>query len=432
MHTPRFQLPNPDESPNSLKNQTLILRCMQDPLHVVMKDPNNFELGVLMRHVGVSLPFTVVRMIVESLRDDTPIDRGALSFVAEISKASVEEATSLVWNNGKPELTRYVVISSLPDEQESQTTESSRDFSPDRFQLTIDKTSKGEIEVALGWENGDCAESLDSLNERWKRMNALYKELGKDPLPWDLLPHASERETGSHDDEYPFQGLTMVAYPMDPDVILQDLNIEERTKREEDHEGNGNHHDHDRDDGDESDDAWGLFHGVDTGESPDSDDENETPTSTLEDEEASEYPAMPGDDLTIIDPTSRQLYSIAKLSSMPVSKELINEIMQTTREGAQLTPARFASVPADIREQICVHQRGTFILNGSMTETHRYALDEVDLNKPTMFCMNLYYQRPSSPKKEGILKSVLHWEQFSPNADVPNWDRIVDIARRRG
>ena len=433
MLTPRFQLPDPDESPDSLKNQTLILRCMQDPLHVAIKNPSDGELEALLRQVPASLPTGALHMIIESLRENTPLDRGALSFIAEVSKATVEEATSLVWNDGKPELTRYVVISGLGEEPESDGPNSSQGFAPDNFQLTIDRTGTGDIEVALGWENGDCAESLEALNDRWTRMNEVYKSLGREALPWDLLPHAIERSAQSHDDEYVFEGLTMAAYPMDLDVILQDLETEERLRQEDVQEASGHHHDDARDD----DDEWGLFQGVNTGEAPDDDEhaadfEDDSRSQSDEGQDGSDALIMPGEDLTIIDPTSHQLTSIAKLSSMPVSRQLIEQLMQATREGAPLQPDKFKFVSAKIREQICLHQRGTFILNGSMTETQRYSLDEVDLNKPTMFCINLTYQTPSTPQPDGVLKSVLHWEHFLPDYDVPNWDKIVDIAKRQG
>ena len=428
MPTPRFQLPFPDESPDSLKNQTLILKCLQDPLHIVLKNPTPFEQDMLLRHVRAQLPAATLGMIIESLRNDTPLDRGALSYVAELSKVTIEDATSLVWNKGTPELTRYVVISSLADDRESENSEESRHFSSDRFQLTIDKLASGDIEVALGWENGDCAESLDSLNQRWQQMDSVYTSLKRPTLPWDLLPIAVEREEGSHDDEYVFEGLTMVAYPMSPDVILQDLESEERNKREGAHDES-----RDADENDDREDEFGLFEGVETGEAPDDDDdlEDNLAHDTSAPDADEESLAMPGDDLIIIDPSPVQLTAIAKLSSMPVSKEFIQRVMMATYEAAPITTSRFETIPTKAKEKVCVHTRTTYILDGSLTESRRYSIDECDLNKPTMFRIDLSRHKSSTPGKPDVLKGVLHWEHFTPECEVANWDRIVEIARRR-
>jgi hypothetical protein len=430
MHTPRFQLPFPDESPDSLKNQTLILKCLQDPLHVVIKNPTDFEQEMLLRPVGAQLPASTLGMIIESIRNNTPLDRGALSHVAEVSKVKIEDATSLVWSKGIPEVTRYVVISSLVPEGDDPHSENSHHFSSDRFQLTIDKLPSGDIEVALGWENGDCAESLDALNQRWRKMDAVYHSLKRPTLPWDLLSTATERAKESHDDEYIFEGLTMVAYPMSPDVILQDLEGTQQNKHESARE---NSQEHDEDEDDDNDDPFGLFNGVHTGEAPDPDDEPEDDAvDTRESAEttAESELAMPGDDLTILDPTPGQLTAIAKLSGMPISKDLVQRLMMTTYEGAQLTPMRFESVPAKTKEKICVHSRTTYILNRTFSDSRRYSIDECDLNKPTMFTIDLSREKATSPGRAEILKSVLHWEHFTSDCEVKNWDRIVEIARK--
>ena len=415
MLTPRFQLPDPNQSPDSLKNKTLILRCQQDPLHVAIKNPTPPQLEALLRHVNASLPSSIVGGLVESLRNETPINRGDMSFVAEVSKATIEEATSLVWNKGQPELTRYVVISSLSEDRDTDDADDThKRFSGDRFQLTLDRTSDGHVEVALGWENGDCAESLESLNARWKKINEVYQSLEKPSPPWDLLPHATERAKGSHDDEYVFEGLTLVAYPMDPDVILEDI----QDSREHEPDIAAGH-----DDDDEPEDEFGLFKGVTTGESPHVDEEEE--------DDGDARPESPGDDLTIIDPTPTQLTKIAALSSMPVTKDLIQRLMMLTYENGPITAERFEKVPSKVRESICVHRRATYILDGSLTESTRYSLDECDLNKPTMFTINLSSQKSTNPGQPNFLKSVLHWEFFSPECDVANWERIVAIARKR-
>ena len=438
MSTPRFQLPNPDESPNSLKNQSLILRCLQDPLYVVIKNPTPQQLAVLLRHVQASLPLATVGMIVESLRNETPLDRGALSYVAEKSKAAIEEGTSLVWHEGNPDLTRYVVISSPSEEQQhSEDEESSRTFSGDRFQLTIDRTDSGDVEVSLGWENGDCAESLESLNERWKRVNRVYIELDKEVPPWDLLPHAIERNHKNHDDEYTFDELTLVAYPMDPNVILQDLHDEKKGA------GTRERDDSDLDeDGDEPDDPYGLFTGAQAEEAPDVDSEEadgernaKTTSSGLKnsrtDEDDAEDLVMEGDDLTIIDPSPTQLNRIAQLSSMPMTRDIVERVINLTKENGLITVAGFDNLPAHISSALCIHRRATYILNGSLSETSRYSLDENDLNKPTMFTINLFRQRATSAGQADQVKSVLHWECFSPDCTVANWARIVEIARKR-
>lgn len=429
MPTPRFQLPFPDESSNSLKNQTFIPKCLQDPLHVVLKNPTDFEQEMLLRHVGAQLPPATLGMIIENVRNNTPLERGILSHVSELSKVKIEDATSLVWNKEVPEVTRYVVISSIPEGQETSQSDALRHFSSDRFQLTIDRLASGDIEVALGWENGDCAESLESLNQRWRRMDSVYHSLQRPSLPWDLLPIATERAEGSHDDQYIFEGLTMVAYPMDPDVIVQDLEAEERDKRES---ARHSSEERDEDDDDDLEDEFGLFEGVHTGETLDADDEPEGEgTNTLESAEGDEEEglSMPGDDLVILDPTPNQLTAIAKLSGMPVTRELVQRLMMTTYEGAPIAPARFTSLPAKVRESICVHSRTTYTLNQTFSESRRYSIDECDLNKPTMFTIDLTRLKSSQPGRADVLKSVLHWEHFTPDCEVPHWDRIIEIAR---
>jgi hypothetical protein len=225
---------------------------------------------------------------------------------------------------------------------------------------------------------------------------------------------------------------------MNEDVILQDLSRDERGRRaDQDEVDEDPFRDNEADDDDE--DPFGLFTSARDGveQEPGSVSDLYLPSSSdyTDDDEfedsASETHPYPGEDLTILDPTARQLTTIAQLSSMRITKDLAEHLLQMARTHAPLTAQDFEFVAPSIREPLAFHHRVTYTLQGSFSEAHRYSIDEFTLNKPTMFSINLFRQPALTKDSADFVKGVLHWEMFSDDADIPNWDRILKVAKER-
>jgi hypothetical protein len=102
-----------------------------------------------------------------------------------------------------------------------------------------------------------------------------------------------------------------------------------------------------------------------------------------------------------------------------------------TREKAPIVPQDFEHLAPTVREPLAIHRRATYLLEGSFSEAHRYSIDEYTLDKPTMFSIDLFRQPALTHDSSDFVKGVLHWEIFTSDADIPNWDRIVRAAKER-
>jgi hypothetical protein len=439
MFTPRFQLNDPNEPSNSFKNLNLIPRCLQDPLFLTVKNPTPAQQNTLLQQAGAVVHHGVFDMIATALKNGTELDRNFLSIIAETGKVIIEEATSLVWNEGGPELSRYVVIKRLsPDDSETEYLNESEEefFSGDLFQLTIEISKKGEVEATLGWENGDCVESHESLISRWQKIDSVFRELKTEPPGFDLLPYAVAHSDTRNDDEYNVNGITLVCYAVEADVIVQDLDREGwASQNDPDDDDDERSHDDDED----QEDEFGLFSSsqadVEGKELSLSDLHAPSARGYLSEDEASgdtqSSAPFPGEDLTIIEPTPGQLSTIAKLSSITIPRKLAGQLLEMTRTKAPVRPEDFDYLESGIREPLAIHRRVTYTLEGSFSEAHRYSIDECEFNKPTMFSIDLFHQPALTRDSSDLVKSVLHWEIFSADADIPNWDRIVKAAKDR-
>ena len=442
MSTPRFQLNDPNEPSNSLKNLNFIPRFLQDPLFITIKNPTAAQQATLLDEAKAVIHPEAFHMIASALKNGTELDRNLLSHIAETGRVVIEEASSLVWNKATPEVSRYIVIRRLvPEESDMDLRDNQNSpelFSGDLFQLTLEHNGRGELEATLGWENGDCAESHQSLIRRWEMVDTVFRRLKMAPPPLDLLPCAAAHSDNRGDDEYNINGVTLVCYRINEDVILQDLSGDERGRRADQDEGAEERlRDNEPDDDDE--DPFGLFTSARDGveQEPGSVSDLHLPSSSdytdgneFEDGVSESYP-YPGEDLTILDPTARQLTTIAQLSSMRITTDLAEHLLQMARTHAPLTSQDFEFVAPSIRDPLAFHRRVTYTLQGSFSEAHRYSIDEFTLNKPTMFSINLFRQ-PALTKDSGdFVKGVLHWEMFSDDADIPNWDRILKVAKER-
>ncbi len=170
MHSPRFTFPHPEESPNSLKNRSLIITCLQDPRRVELKVPTIRDAEKLISHIGASVHPGVLAMAWDSLRENKPLDKGLISLTTPTSRATIEERETLVWHDSQSTVCRELTIrrlsreeGSMSAQEESNCHDQAEDF---HLEVTLSRTEAGEVCVGVQWEDGAEAESITSLNKR--------------------------------------------------------------------------------------------------------------------------------------------------------------------------------------------------------------------------------------------------------------------------
>jgi hypothetical protein len=436
MHSPRFTFPHPEESPNSLKNLNLIITCLQDPRRLELITPTIRDAEKLISHIGASVHPGVLAMAWDALRENKPLDKGLISLTSPTSRATIEERETLVWHDDTSTVCREITIRRLAPTEGSMSVaeESNCHDAGDHFHLevTLSRTDTGAICVGVQWEGGSEAESMASLNKRWEKIQGVFTLLGEECAPWDLLPFAVEKSDRDDDDTYKFQRVRLYATLFPAELVELELKQEREAQARAEREDSD-----DRDtERDEDDETWGDSSYTSEFER-DEDDEVEANDDEFEEGDSLPYSSQihtPDQSLTILNPTPSQISRIANLSQMPLTPEIIEEVMAFTRKGSPLMPEAFEGHSSRALRDLAIHRRTTFTMDRSLSTTHFYDLVTYtaaeDLPDPSL-AISLSVERLPLPGEEPFIKSLFEWTAFCEVAKIENWDRILRIAKDR-
>lgn len=409
MSSSRFSTSGPRGGQPELSS--LVLKCQQDPLDVILTDPTSDQLETALSHVGVSLHNAALDMTAEAISRDLPLDESVLSEVALTSNATIEERHTY----SGTEVVREIIVRRLPFSDEGEEVDREVDehgmiFVDERsLELRLAINSDDKLEASLSWENYDCSDSLNTLLDRWKRIDELFHALGKPELPWDISPFLKATSPDEGDDRYAFNGVTLCAYPADPEVIL------DYTDQKQWADPNDSSFDNDEEEKDEE---------YYTNSSEDDD--------SFEDQQSSDQDVshrQPGDEIVIINPTARQLAKIANLSSAPMTKEVFEAVLSAIHQKRPFNAKSLANVSQDVLSKMSVHVRHTYHLEQGLTDSVSVHVDETDMAKPILFSVSLSNQESTIFGESDRIQAVLNWEQFSATATVKNWGKIVETSQ---
>ena len=440
MHSPRFTFPHPEESPDSLKNLSLIITCLQDPRRVELKVPTIRDAEKLISHIGASVHPGVLAMAWDSLRENKPLDKGLISLTTPTSRATIEERETLVRHDSQSTVCREITIRKLSPEEgsmsvaeESNCHDQAEDF---HLEVTLSRTEAGEVCVGVQWEDGAEAESITSLNKRWEKIQEVFKVLGEQCAPWDLLPFAVEKSDKDDDDTYVFPKVRLYATLFPAELVEHELEQEREAQARAEREKS-----EDRDtESDEDDERWGdsTYSSEverDEDENKEADDEDlDEGESRDTDDPYTAQPYTPDQSLTILDPTPLQISTIANLSRMPLTNGIIEEVIAFAKKGSPLMPEAFEGHSSQVLNDLAIYRRTTYTMERSLRTNHSYgfithtALE--DLPDPSL-SISLTLERLPLPGEEPFIKSVFEWTIFSEIAKIENWDRILRIAKER-
>lgn len=440
MHSPRFTFPHPEESPGSLKNLNLIITCLQDPRRLELITPTIRDAEKLISHIGASVHPGVLAMAWDALRENKPLDKGLISLTTPTSRATIEERETLVWHDDTSTVCREIAIRRLSPMEGSMSVaeESNCHDTGDHFHLevTLSRTDTGEICMGVQWEGGSEAESIASLNKRWEKIQAVFTLLGEARAPWDLLPFAVEKSDRDDDDTYVFPKVRLYATLFPAELVEHELEQERQAQARAERE---RQEDWDTE-SDEDDESWkdSSFSSEFERDEDDgveaNDDECEEGDSLHREDPYPSHIHTPDQSLTILNPTPSQISKIANLSQMPLTPEIVEEVIACTRKGTPLMPEAFEGHSSRALRDLAIHRRTTFTMDRSLSTRHSYDLVTYttadDLPDPSL-AISLSVERLPLPEEEPFIKSVFEWTAFSEVAKIKNWDRILRIAKDR-
>lgn len=438
MHPPRFTFPHPEESPDSLKNIDLIITCLQDPKRLELRNPTLREAEKLIAHIGASVHPAVISMIWEALQENKPLERSPISLTTPTSKGVIEERETLLWNNDQSSVCREVRIARLAPEEDSLTFNDATDrcgsFTESFLHVNLSRSPTGEISLALEWEGGQEAESTASLNHRWEKIREVFKLLGEDPPPWDSRPFAIEKTDRYDDDIYVFGGIKLFAALFPAELVEHELEQEREAQARAQEEADA--YSTERDDDTEDWGSASFSSELKEDDESNIDDQGEPPHNISKGEDPyGSNSCTPDHSLTILSPTSRQITTIANLSRMAVTKEIVEEVLALTTKGSPLMPEAFEGHAASALNDLSIQRRTIFTMHRGLKTTHSYALDihtaADNLPDPTLSII-LSHEKFPIPGESSFIKSIFEWTLFSELATIKNWDKILRIAKERG
>jgi hypothetical protein len=260
--------------------------------------------------------------------------------------------------------------------------------------------------------------------------------LGEECAPWDLLPFAVEKSDRDDDDTYKFQRVRLYATLFPAELVELELDQEREAQARAERENSD-----DRDtESDEDDETWSdssytseFEQDEDDGVGANDDEFGEGDSLHGEDP----YPSQthtPDQSLTILNPTPSQISRIANLSHMPLTPEIVEEVLAFTKKGSPLMPEAFEGHSSRALSDLAIHRRTTFTMDRSLNTRHSYDLVTYTaaeaLPDPSL-AISLSVERLPLPGEEPFIKSFFEWTAFSEVAKIENWDRILRIAKDR-
>lgn len=299
------------------------------------------------------------------------------------------------------------------------------------LELKISRAPSGSIILALSWEGETIATSTQDRIDRWRKVQSVFKLIGEEDLPDDLIPHAVDTSDPYDDDEYLFPKVRLFATLFPAELVEHELAQERLTAEEEEREADPFYTESDRED-------WGS-----TLYAPDIKDEEHVLDLETMDQQLSdgagldlygaESPA-PDHGLTIFNPSARRMAHIATLSGMALNAGIAQEVLAFTRKSSPLMPESFDDYSPRFLNDLAIHRRTVFSMNQSLRTDHTFSLDIHPAHKePSDYSLSisLGVERCATSADTTLLKSVFTWNLLSDDASVKNWEEICRIATSR-
>ena len=390
---------------------------------------------ILARHIGAAVHPRVLSMIWDCLRQNEPLDRSVISSATLSSQAIIEERETLVWTEGRPSFHREATIRRCIQEESDMSTDDEANrrgaYNESLLELKISRAPSGSIILALSWEGETIATSTQDRIDRWRKVQSVFKLIGEEDIPGDLIPHAVDTSDPYDDDEYLFPKVRLFATLFPAELVEHELAQERLTAEEEEGEADPFNTESDRE-------AWGS-----TLYAPDIEDaehvldlENmEQPFSdgAGQDLYSADTPA-PDDGLTVFNPSAKRIARIATLSGMALNTGIAQEVLAFTRKSSPLMPESFDDYSPRLLNDLAIHRRTVFSMNQSLRTDHSFGLDihPAQKNSPDYsLSISLALERCGTSGDATLMKSVFSWNLRTDDASVQNWEEICRLATRR-